>query len=149
MTRRFELRPNQSLSRVEAKCLIGFVGCITLLIGGGFFWLGYTLVLPFSGLEAALVGGALWLCLKRGERREIVEISDDHITISQHDARLRTQRLPRAWARVEILRPPYRWYPSQLRVRSHGQAVELGSFLTEDERLRLAQTLRTALAESG
>lgn len=143
---RFELRPNHSLSWSQAKWMIGLLACVALIIGGGFFLLGYTLVLPFSGFEVALVAGAMRVCLKRSECREIVSIGGDEITILREGARTpETQRLPRAWARVELRRPDYRWYPSRLVLRSHARSIEMGAFLTEEERKSLARELRTAL----
>jgi uncharacterized membrane protein len=143
---RFELRPNHSLSWLQAKWMIGSLICVALIIGGGFFLLGYTLVLPFSGLEVALVAGAMWVCLKRSECREIVSIGSDQITILREGARTQeTQQLPRAWARVELSRPDYRWYPSRLLLRAHARSIEVGTFLTEEERQNLARELRIAL----
>ena len=48
------------------------------------------------------------------------------------------------WVRVEMDDPPE--HESQLRLVSHGRSVTIGSFLTPDERLDLAQALRGELA---
>jgi len=49
--------------------------------------------------------------------------------------------LARVWARVVLERCPKQWYPSRLLIRSHGRAVEVGTFLNEEERRRLAEEL--------
>jgi uncharacterized membrane protein len=48
------------------------------------------------------------------------------------------------WLRVSIDNPPE--HESQLVLTSHGRSLTIGSFLTPEERLEVAQGLRAALA---
>ena len=79
---------------------------------------------------------------------EVVSVARDTVAVEK-DRRRSHQRfeLNRAWLQVCLLSPRLRWYPSRLVLRSHGTDVELGGFLNEDERRRLAGELRSALRE--
>jgi uncharacterized membrane protein len=52
------------------------------------------------------------------------------------------QEFARHWAKVRLRSPPRRHSTSRLTIESHGRAYEVGSFLTEEDRCRLAQRLR-------
>jgi uncharacterized membrane protein len=52
------------------------------------------------------------------------------------------QEFARHWTKVRLRSPRTRLYPSRLTIESRGRACEVGSFLTEEERCRLARRLR-------
>lgn len=52
--------PHCSISPAAFACAIASLACVTLAIGVGFALLGAWLVLPFSGLEALLLGAAFF-----------------------------------------------------------------------------------------
>jgi len=81
--------------------------------------------------------------------REVVTLDDQWITIEAGRRRVeRRFELPRPWARVSLQPPPGPMRPSRLIIRSHGRAVELAQFLTEDERRALARELAAAVTEA-
>ena len=51
-----------------------------------------------------------------------------------------------AWARVHLVRPRHRNYPSRLLITAGKERVEIGRFLLEHERQTLARELRVAVA---
>jgi uncharacterized membrane protein len=51
------------------------------------------------------------------------------------------QEFARHWAKVRLRSPPRRLGTSRLTIESHGQAFEVGSFLTEEDRFVLARRL--------
>jgi Integral membrane protein (DUF2244) len=53
----------------------------------------------------------------------------------------------RHWAKVKLRRPRTNLYPSRLVIESHGRALEVGSFLNEDDRRSLAKRLRELVGE--
>lgn len=133
----------------EAKQVLAAVAVVELMIGGAFFWAGMTLVLPFSGLEVLVLGLAFYHCLLRNARREVVRVDDGRVVIERGRSRvLESLEFPRAWVRV-VLEPGKGWYPSQLKLRSHGRELEIGEFLTEEERVSLARELRAAIGREG
>lgn len=144
---RFVLRPNRSLSwRGTVHFFLG-IATLSLAIATVLAIRGYWLVLPFAGLEIAALGAAFYVVARRSYQCEVIAVAED-ILIERGVGRPRHRvRLPRAWAAVDVERCNASWYPSRLLIRSHGQAVEVGRFLPEGERLELALKLRRSLQQ--
>ena len=139
---RIEICPNCSLSVRGARL---FFAAACIVPGGIAFVLalkGFWPVLPFAGLEMALLGWALSVCLERRFHSQTITVTDADVSI---DTRARARRehvvFPRHWAQVKLRRPAARLHPSRLTIESHGRQCELGSFLTEEERRGLALRL--------
>lgn len=146
-TCRFIIRPNQSLTWRQVQIFyLSMVG-ICAGIGTGFALLGFWPVLPFAGAELLVLGAALYLTALRTDRSEVVSVHPRTIAV-ERGRRMPEERweLPRAWTQVRLLRPRIGWYPSKLVLRAHGRDVEVGVFLTEEERRHLAQYLTRAIA---
>lgn len=141
------LTPHRSATWRDNLCLVAAVVLLALPIAIGWSLLGYWVILPLCGLElGALVLGLYW-CNHALLAREVVTIDDEAITIEAGRRRVeRRFELPRHWARVTLVPGPGRSHPRRLIVRSHGRAVELGRFLTDDERDEAASRLRDLLA---
>lgn len=141
------IRPNCSLSWRGTVAVFTCISLVSLLIALGFLALGYWLILPFAGLELALLGTALYLTAWRAALREVVRIEGNVVAVQKgHRQPESTEVLPRGWVRVELARPLRRGHPSRLLLRAHGRAVEVGGCLNEDERDLLAQDLRRWVA---
>jgi len=140
---RIEICPNCSLSVRGARLF--FAGAcvppsgIALVLALKGFWP----VLPFAGLELALLGWALTVCLERRFHSQTITVTDADVRIDTR-ARARCEHVvfPRHWAQVKLRRPAARLHPSRLTIESHGHQCELGSFLTEEERRGLALRLQ-------
>lgn len=114
----------------------------SLSIGFYFLWLGFPMVLPFSGLEALAVGLAFYLVLEAGEYTEVVIVNDSKITVESGKREIEnTTTFERAWVQVSLRPAGHNWYPSRLLIGSHGNFVEIGRFLSEGERKALAKML--------
>jgi uncharacterized membrane protein len=77
------IKPNQSLSRRGAVILFVCLTAPTLAVGVVFHALGYVLVLPFSGLEVAALGAALWTVVLRAGEREVVSIDCAKVVVER------------------------------------------------------------------
>ena len=142
---RFILSPNSSLTWREARVLLAAVAIVELAIGAAFFWSGLTLVLPFSGLEVLMLVAAFYYCLQQGARREVVVVDGERVVVQRGRRRpAQTREFQRAWVRV-VLDQQYGWYPSRLKLCSHGQEFEIGGFLSDEERETLARQLTEAV----
>ena len=107
---------------------------------------GAWLILPFAGLEMAVLGAALYIVARRGTCWQSVSINGDRIEIIDHDTRSdRRQTFHRAWAQVSLERARISGYPSKLTIRSHGRAIEIGHYLADTEKENLALELRQAM----
>lgn len=145
-SRRFILSPNCSLEWREARIVLAAVAGVELAIGTGFFCLGLPLVLPFSGLEVLALVGAFYYCSRQAARREVVVIDDERIIVQRGRSEpAQIREFQRAWVRV-VLDRQSGWYPSRLKLCSHGSELEIGEFLLEEERQAFARNLKDAVA---
>ncbi len=144
---RLILMPHRSATWHDNLRLVAAVAVLALPIAIGWSLLGYWVILPLCGLElGALLLGLYW-CNHALLAREVVTIDDEVITIEAGRRRVeRRFELPRHWARVTLLPGRGRAHSPRLVLRSHGRAVELGRFLTDDERDAAAARLRDLLA---
>jgi len=142
VSHRIELAPNCSLTPRGARLFVGSLAAVTFGVASFFAAQGLWPVLPFAGLEIGLLAWAVRASMARGAEREVIVVSDTEVVVerSARGSRRRTV-FPRHWARVTLRGPLQARYASRLTIESHGRACEVGSFLTEDERLRLAARL--------
>lgn len=138
----FVLRPNIGLYWRTTLRVYIILSAVCLGIALGFAVMGFWPILPFAGLEVAALGAALYVSAKRGDCQEVVRIGGDVVEIEKGvKGPEQSWRFPRAWSEVVLNAPLHRWYPSRLVIRSRGTVVELGAFLTDEERELLATEL--------
>jgi uncharacterized membrane protein len=143
LTRVLELAPRCSLTPASARLFVSVVGATTLSIGALFALRGFWPVLPFAGLEVALLAWAVRASMRAGSVRETITIDQEWITVRRRGrAGEQSAVFPRHWSRVKLHAPPTALHPSRLMLESHGRACEVGRFLTEDERRSLATRLK-------
>lgn len=145
---RLQLWPHRSLSR---RGFVWFIGTTAALIGVPLVAvLGSPVVwalLPF------LVGTiwAIWFALrKNGRDRDIVEdltLSPTGITLSRHGPKGKRQEWQANpyWLRI-TLHPTGGPVPNYLTLKAEAREVELGAFLSEEERIALCHDLERRLA---
>ena len=140
---RIEIFPNCSLSVRGAQVFFASACVIPCGVGTFLAWKGFWPILPFAGLEMALLGWALKVSLERRFHRQTITVTEADVSI---ESRVRERCLrvvfPRHWAQVKLRRPKAQQHPSRLTIESHGRQCELGSFLTEEERRGLALRLQ-------
>lgn len=119
------------------------ISLVSLIIALGFLLRGCWLILPFAGLELALLGTGFYLAARSGSLREVISIRGAEIAVERGRCEPEQTRIfPRGWVRIDLIRPQYRGYPTRLLLRSHGHEMEIGGCLNESERRRLAEDLR-------
>ncbi len=142
----FVIRPNRSLTRRQLQLVFMGIATYCLGIGSVFAVLGMWPVLPFAGAEVMVVGIGFYLSAMGGRELEVVSVDRDKVAVEKGRRHVRQRwELHRAWAQIRLLPPRIRWYPTRLVIRSHGREVELGGFLNDEERQRLAGELQQAL----
>jgi uncharacterized membrane protein len=100
-------------------------------------------VLPFAGLEMLVLGWALSVSLENAHVVQRLAISPEQVRVDCIDRRSEQHLVfPRHWAKVTLRAPHVALHPSQLLIESRGRAVEIGGFLTEDQRRGLAARLK-------
>ena len=142
MEQRIELAPNCSLTPAGAKLFFGATCLFSLGFALIFVFRGLWPVLPFWALEMMGLGAALYASMQRRKYTQTVLITDSMVSLvtrsRQGEAK---QEFARHWAKVKLRSPPRRSGTSRLTIESRGRAYEVGSFLTEEDRCRLAQRL--------
>lgn len=143
---RIMARGNFSL---EAGGLIGWLlalGVVTLSLAGLLAWQGFWPVLPIAAVQVLLVA---WILIKAWQRAwvlERIETGPERIeVVQQRHRRQRCYELDAAWAVVEVKRPAVAWYGPRIFLRSRNRVVELGRFLTLEEKKQLADHVWRAI----
>ncbi len=144
----FLLRPNRSLSWHGVLVFYAVVCVLSSTIAVAFVLLGAWPILPFAGMEVLALGACLYHCACQSSRYECLSFDNDELVITR-GRRKEQERLClcRYWARVRLERSRHHWYASRLKIVSHGREVEIGRWLSDEEREKLARSLRQHLRE--
>jgi uncharacterized membrane protein len=144
----FTIEPNRNLSWKQSKRLLFFLsGCVTV-VSLYFASLGAWLVLPFGCLEVLFIGGAIYLQSCCAHRRQVIRVGRKKIEIRDSGKADSTKIFPKAWSSIVQIRDRKGWYPCRLLIGTHGEYVEIGKHLMEDERESLANQLRYAIGRT-
>ncbi len=134
---------------MTARGMIAFVmlvGVAVFLTALRFVLLGAWIVLPFALLEIGLLAAGFWLYERASRYRETVKISSNNLEICQESVRIqRTWNFNPHWVNVTLRADPKNWYPSRLFIASHGEQVEIGACLTNQEREELSRVLKRSI----
>ncbi len=138
------LRPNPPLAVRTLMLVLGWVSIFNLAFAAYFVALGAWPVMPFMGLDIALLGWAFFASRKAAQRLEHVVLTPATLQIARHipDKPVEEVALNPYWARIEA--PEY----GPIRVRAEGRCVTLGAFLAPPDKLSFAQALRDALRKA-
>lgn len=144
--RRIVIRPDRSLTWEQTKTVYFCIASYSLAIAGAFAVMGFWPVLPFAGGEIAALGVAFYVNALAGTAVQVVTVGGDVVKIEKERPGPRCEwSFQRTWARVAFDRSAGA-RSSRLVIRSHGNEVVLGEFLTEFERGKLAAALADVIA---
>lgn len=134
------LRPYRSLPPEGFKWLIRGAIAANVVIGLPMYLLGAWPVMGFMGLDVYL----LWYMFNRNyfdaRRSETLTLTDRDLVVERRapDGEREEQRLDTYWLKIEN--------GERLVATSRGQRVVIGRFLSPDERERIGEELKAALA---
>jgi uncharacterized membrane protein len=147
-TTTLQLWPYRSLPRRGMVWFIGITATLVslpllILVGSQLLW-G---ILPFICAAVAGVCWALERSYKDAEILEVLTLTATEATLTRTGPQGRRQEWQANphWVRV-ILHPSSGPVPNYLTLQGGPREVELGAFLTPEERLRLLSELKSALA---
>jgi len=145
---RLRISPPQSLPRAGFVWFIGTTAALIAvpllsLIGNPAMWV----LLPFLAAALAAIWWALLRSYRDGEIVEHLTLSPKLITLTRHGPRGRRQDWQGNphWLRL-TLHPTAGPVPNYLTMKAEGREVELGAFLSEDERITLRADLDRRLS---
>ena len=135
-------RRNNSLSSSGRLLVFGFILVVSLGIAAGFSLVfGAWPILPFAGIEMAVLYAAFRYVDVHSADHERITIRGNTVSIEVHEAKNVVRReMNRYWARVVCAADG-----SSLALRSHGRDIEIGRFLCEAERREMARDLAREL----
>ncbi len=147
-TQQFVLQPNNSSSSRSLVLTVGLFALAMLLLGMRFAYLGVWLILPFIVLDVLAVCWAIWHIKRRCSLVETVTLNGKQLNITHQAVREQKQwGFAIDWVKVDLQSQPHPWHPSRLRIGSHGKWVQIGDFLTNDERTSLASALSASVLQ--
>lgn len=140
--------PHRSLSPTGFLALMSVLCACSFMVGMVFFLSGAWPVVGFMGLDVLVVYVAFRLNYRAARAYETVRLRHGELEITQVDQRGRGRRIvfQPYWLAVDMDDPPR--HGSRLTLRSHGRWLEIGRFLTPEEKLDLARALRRALDDA-
>ncbi len=141
------LTPNRSFDRQQTRWLIGGVGAIFLLGGLRLCVLGAWPVLPFMGIDLALLWWAFRSSNAAGRSHERVMLDAGALTVERVSPRgvVRRIGLDAYWTRVHIEETPLGDAHVFLAMRQ--RRVRVGSCLSAPERREIGAVIAAALAD--
>lgn len=137
------VEPNRNLSWKATKWVMFFFACCLFIVAAYFTSVGAWLVIPFAGIEFIVIGTALYQQCCYAHQKQIISIDDNAVSVSEKGRQLIS--IPKPWLKIVHKHDPHGWYSSRLYIGAHGRFVELGKYLIESERKRLADDIRGVL----
>jgi uncharacterized membrane protein len=139
--------PNRSLGPSARRWVLAWIAATTLGIAAGAWAFGAWLVMPFAGLEVALLAFAFHVVTNHDADFERLEIGEHEVRVEARDARRVTRFVAhRPWARVVFRERGAR---CTLGLAYAGRTVPLGRLLSDEGRRRLAGELRGRITVSA
>ena len=144
---RYFIEPNRSMGRREARWMVAGVAGVSFLIAGTLaLRYGAWPILPFAGMEVALLAFVISRVQMAVQDQEVLVLGESFVDLTRrHGREIDSFRFNRHWVRVKLCESGARNLHNRLEIGSHGKFVEIGSFLTDEERVSLAQNLTARL----
>lgn len=140
------LRPRRALTARQFQVLFAILAGATWAVTiYGYFAMGNVFAPPFAVLDTLFVALSLRCVWRDGERFERIALSEGKLEVHRSAAPAATFEAHPYWVRLSVRQErgsPRVWLGSQ------GKRVEVGAFLSEVERLDLADRLKALLART-
>jgi len=139
-------RGNFSLDAGGLVSLLLALAAVSLCLAVLLALQGYWPILLIAVVQLALVA---WILVRAWEGAwvsDVIDICADKITVTQQRHKRKRQiELDTAWAVIEMKQPEVAWYRPRISLRSGTRSVELGSFLTTEEKHQMVNFLESAI----
>ena len=137
------LRPNRSWTWRANTYFVGTLMVISLSIAVAFTLQGMWVILPFTVLEMAILLACLYYCVRRTHIQEVLTFSPESRVLERgiNCPQLRVE-FQRYFTRFFVRGPKHPWYRKQIALRCRDRELEIGSFLSSDEKDDLIRQLR-------
>ena len=134
-------RRNNSLSSTGRLLVFGFIFVVSIGIALAFAALGAWMILPFAGLEMLVLYLAFRYVDRHAGDYERIEVAGERVAVELFEAgRTQHHEFNRSWAQVVVSGDG-----SRLALRSHGRELEIGHYVNDGQRLKIARELKRQL----
>ena len=137
------LKPNRSWTWRANTYFVASLMVVSLTVATVFTANGMWVILPFTVLELSVLAACLYYCVRRTHTTEVLTLSQSTLVL-ERGVNKPTQRFDfdRYFSRflVEAARHP--WYKKRINLRCRNQQLEVGSFLSNEEKDDLISQLR-------
>ena len=143
------LRPHRSLTRAQAKIVVGLVSLALAVATLPFFLMGAWPIAGFLGLDALGLWLAFEISFRSARAYEDLRLTPLELLLAKVSPRgaSREWRFNPLWVRID--RADHEEFGLQkLALVSHGRAVEFANFLGPDQKAEVARDLSFALARA-
>lgn len=138
--------PNRSISWPLLVRIYLFTCIVSFSIALLFTFLGFWIVLPFSGLEMLALGAGLYITNRKIYRQEVISFVNGRVKIEKGcQYPDESWEFDRHWLRLNVQKTGALQEKTLLYLGSHGNFVEIGSFLDESEKESLVFELNTSI----
>ena len=138
---RVTFKPNSALTADNKVKVVVLLAIIPLLIGVGFSLIGAWLVMPFVGLEILALAIAFYYLNNHEADYESISIDGDSLVVERSTAQQVSQDVINPYW-VKILQHKLPNGELHLYLQSHGKEIEVGRYLTREQRELLAKQLK-------
>jgi uncharacterized membrane protein len=140
------LKPAPPMPPRALAVSLGIVAIMNFALAAYFVSQGAWPVMPFMGLDVALLAWAFRAVSREAKREERIVLTPSLLRIEARPPKgpAREWLLNPYWVRVAMDDPPE--HASQLTLWSHGKGILIGKFLPPAERASLAERLKAALS---
>lgn len=139
------LFPNRSATWEETRLFVAVICGTTLAIGIFWTFIGAWMVLPFSGLEAALVAYLFYRVCQSTYQRQVITCDSSKVVVQfgTHFPK-RSWTLERERTRLSVTEPTHELDALKLVIADTQHDIELGSFLNKEDKELALKELRKA-----
>lgn len=143
---RLVLRPRRALSAGQFRGFFGLLATVMGLVAAYAYSQGNVFAPAFAVLDAAIVAAALRWVWRQGERFEVIALDERTLEVRRSAQAEPAFRAHPYWVRLELAGAGD---GHRVRLGSQGRQVEVGAFLSPEERLDLAGRLKDLLAAAS
>jgi uncharacterized membrane protein len=136
-----KMRPNKSSSLRQNVLFFGMLSLICITFGVGFFIVGAPLILPFAGLEILALIIIIKLNRDWSNQLQILSIDKLHVKITNNKRKKIYDRFLSKFLIQEINGAKV------ILLQSHKEQIEIGRFLTADEKDEIIAILKRKVHE--
>jgi len=138
------LRPRSSADPRVAYTFCAILGVVWFSAGTLFATMGGWPIFGFFGAEFIFIAGMVHVFIRRTQVIETVEITANTVHITRRNLKGEERMdFPAYWAQVSFNGSATE--NSALQIRSHGDVIEIGRFLSASEKNRVARKIKDVL----